>query len=65
MAPDRQSEVDDLYKQAQSILLHELTEEEQSFVNDLGWDNHATLPEAKLSRLRELVRRKGPKPNAA
>jgi hypothetical protein len=65
MAPDRQSEVDDLYKQAQNILLHELTEEEQSFVNDLGWDNHAILPEAKLSRLRELVRRKGPKPNAA
>jgi hypothetical protein len=65
MAPDRRSEVEALYKQAQKILLHEMTEDEQLFVAELGWDDHATLPEAKLSRLRELVRRKGNKPSAA
>lgn len=64
MAGDRKNEVDDLYKQAQNILLHEMTEDEQVFVNELGWENHAALPEAKLSRLRELVRRKCPKPSA-
>lgn len=61
VAPDRQSEVKALYKQAQKILLHEMTEEEQSFVAELGWDDLATLPEEKLSRLRELVRMKGHK----
>jgi hypothetical protein len=63
MAPDRQSEVKALYKQAKKILLHEMTEEEQLFVAELGWDDHATLPE-ELSRLRELVRKKGNKPSA-
>jgi hypothetical protein len=58
MVPDRQSEVDDLYKQAQNILLHEMTEDEQRFVAELAFANHATLPMDKLSRLRELVRRK-------
>jgi hypothetical protein len=44
MAGDRQSEVDGLYKQAQSICLHEMTEDEQAFVNELGWENRVTLP---------------------
>ena len=39
MAPDRQSEVDDLYKQARNILMHEMTEDEQRFVAELGYDN--------------------------
>ncbi len=63
MAPDQQREADDLYKQAQNILLHEMTESEQAFVNELGWDNRATLPADKLSRLKELVRKKGNKPS--
>jgi ribonucleotide reductase alpha subunit len=46
VSSDRRQEVEDLYKQAQKFLLHELTED-------------------KLSRLRELVRRKGTKPNVA
>jgi len=65
MALDRQSEVEALYEQAQKILLHEMTEIEQAFVNELGWDNRATLTEDKLSRLKELVRRKCNKPSAA
>jgi hypothetical protein len=58
MAPDRQAEVEALYKEAQKILLHEMTEDERLFVAELGWDDHATLPEEKLARLRELVRTK-------
>ncbi len=65
MAFDRQSEVEALYQKAQNILLHEMTESEQAFVNELGWDNRATLPETKFSRLKELVRRKCNKPSAA
>jgi hypothetical protein len=65
MAPDRQSEVDDLFKQARNILMHEMTEDEQRFVAELGFANHATLPPDKLSRLRELVRNKGQKQRAA
>ncbi len=65
MAPDPRSEVEALYKQAQKILLHEMTEEERLFVAELGWVDHATLPPDKVSRLRELVRRKGNKPSAA
>lgn len=65
MAPDRKTEVDGLYKQAQNILLHEMTEDEQRFVNELGWDDHATLPPEKISRLKELVRKKGGKQGAA
>jgi hypothetical protein len=64
MALDRQSEVEALYKEAQNILLHEMTESEQLFVNELGWDNRATLPPDKVSRLKELVSRKGNKPSA-
>jgi hypothetical protein len=33
MALGRPSEFDDLYKQAQNILLHEMTEDEQRFLN--------------------------------
>jgi hypothetical protein len=58
MATDRQREVEALYKEAQKILLHEMTEDERLFVTQLGWDDHANLPEDKLSRLRELVRTK-------
>jgi hypothetical protein len=58
MSNDRKSEVEALYKQAQKILLHEMTEDERLFVAQLGWDDHATLPEDRLSRLRELVRTK-------
>jgi hypothetical protein len=65
LATDRKSEVEALYKQAQKILLHEMTEDERLFVTQLGWDDRATLPEDKLSRLRELVRRKGSKPRMA
>jgi hypothetical protein len=65
MALDRQSEVEALYQQAQNILLHEMTESEQAFVNELGWENRATLHPDKVSRLRELVRRKCNKPSAA
>jgi hypothetical protein len=55
---DHKSEVEALYRQAQRILLHEMTEDERLFVTQLGWDDHATLPEEKLNRLRELVRSK-------
>lgn len=65
MPPDRESEVEALYKQAQKILLHEMTEVEQAFANELGWENRATLPAERLFRLRELVRRKGSEPSAA
>jgi hypothetical protein len=64
MATDRKSEVEALYKQAQKILLHEMTEDERLFVTQLGWDDHATLPPDKVSRLRELVRTKGNKQGA-
>ncbi len=40
-----------------------MTEDEQAFVAELGWDDFSTLPEAKLTRLRELVRTH--KPSAA
>jgi len=59
MALDRQQEVDDLYKQAQKILLHELTEDERSLVTQLAFDSHQTLAEDKLARLKGLVKRKG------
>jgi hypothetical protein len=65
MSPDPLREVDALYRQAQNILLHEMTEEEQKFVAELGFENHATLSPERLSRLRELVRTKGNKPSAA
>ena len=65
MSADRKSEVEALHKQAQKILLHEMTEDERLFVAQLGWDNHATLPEEKLARLRELVRTKGSKTRVA
>ena len=65
MAVGRQSEVETLYKQAQKILLHEMTDDERSFVAELGWDDRANLPEARLSRLKELVRIKGSKTSAA
>lgn len=63
--PDRQSEVDALYKKAQNILLHEMTEDEQSLVAGLAFDNHATLPDDKFYRLRELVRIKCHGPSEA
>jgi hypothetical protein len=65
MAVDRQREVDALYKKAQNILLHELTQDEQSFVAELAFDNHAALSDDKLYRLKELVRTKGHRPNEA
>jgi hypothetical protein len=65
MTTDQKSEVEALCKQAQKILLHEMTEDERLFVTQLGWDDHATLPEEKLARLRELVRKKANKPSAA
>jgi hypothetical protein len=64
MALDRQREVDDLCKKAQNILLHEMTEVEQTFVSGLTFDNQAALPPDKLSRLRELVWKKGAQPRA-
>ena len=65
MAPDRHSEVDDLCEQARNILMHEMTVDEQRFVAELGYADHATLPPDKLSRLKELVRDKGRKQNVA
>jgi hypothetical protein len=65
MAPGRQHDVDELYKKAQNILLHEMTPDEQSLVAQLAFDDHATLSEDKLTRLKELVRIKGHKPSAA
>jgi hypothetical protein len=65
MSSDRRQEVEGLYKQAQKFLLHELTEDERLFVAELGWDDHANLPEDKLVRLKDLVKRKGSKPNVA
>ena len=59
MTLDRQHEVNDLYKQAQKILLHELTEDEHSLVSQLAFDNHPALPDEKLARLRNLVKKKG------
>lgn len=59
MTLDRQREVDDLYKKAQNILLHEMTPEEQAFIAQLAFDNHAALPDDKFSRLKELVKTKG------
>jgi hypothetical protein len=59
MPQDDQREVEELYEKAQKILMHELTEDEQAFVAQLALDNHATLPEAKFRRLKDLVKRKG------
>ena len=59
MALDRQQEVDDLYKQAQKILLHELTEDVRSLVTELAFDIHQTLSDEKLTRLKGLVKKKG------
>jgi hypothetical protein len=39
--------------------MHELTEDEQAFIAQLAFDNHATLPNAKFIRLKDLVKRKG------
>ena len=58
MPTDRQREVEALYKQAQKILLHEMTEDERLFVTQLGWDDHVKLPEDRFARLKELVRKK-------
>jgi hypothetical protein len=58
MPQDDQREVEELYKKAQNILMHELTEDEQAFIAQLALDNHATLPESKLRRLKDLVKRK-------
>jgi hypothetical protein len=57
MELNRKSEADDLYKKAQNILLHEMTEDEQKFVAELGFENRATMSPDMLSRLRELVRK--------
>ena len=54
-----QQEVEALYKKAQRIFMHELTEDEQAFIAQLALDNRATLPESKFSRLKDLVKRKG------
>ncbi len=59
MSLDRQREVDDLYKQAQKILLHELSEEERSLVTQLAFDSHQTLSDEKLTRLKGLLKKKG------
>jgi hypothetical protein len=57
-------EVDNLYKKAQKILLHEMTQDEQLLVTELAFENHETLSDDKLFRLKELVRNKGDKLNA-
>jgi hypothetical protein len=57
---DRQSEVNALYKKAQNILLHEMTQEEQAFVAGLAFENRASLPDDKFHKLKELVRTHGP-----
>ena len=59
MSRNNQLEVDALYRQAQRILLHELTSEEQEFVAQLALDNHASLPDEKFRKLQELVSKKG------
>ena len=50
MLSDRRREVEALYKQARKLLLHEMTKDERLLVDELGWDDHATLPDAKLFR---------------
>lgn len=64
MSADRHQEVDVLYKKAQRILLHELTDDEQAMILNLAVENHATLSDEKLEVLRELVRKKGHKQSA-
>jgi hypothetical protein len=59
MPLDDWRELEELYKKAQKIFMHELTEDEQVFIAQLAFDNRATLPEAKFRRLRDLVKRKG------
>ncbi len=59
MPPHDPHEVEDLYRKAQRILLHELTPEERAFVTQLALDNRASLAEDKLVALRDLVRKKG------
>jgi len=39
--------------------MHELTQEEQAFVAQLAFDNHASLPDEKFHKLQELVKKKG------
>jgi hypothetical protein len=65
MAPDRQQEVDELYKKAQRILLHALPEEEHRLISSLAFETHATLSDEKLARLRELVKKKGDRQSAS
>ncbi|MDT8066898.1 MAG: hypothetical protein ROO76_01905 [Terriglobia bacterium] len=59
MVLDRQHEFADLYKKAQKILLHKLTEDEHSLVSELAFETHTSVTNEKLSRLRDLVGRKG------
>lgn len=59
IALNRQHEFADLYKRAQRILLHELTKDEHSLVSELAFETHTSVSDEMLSRLRELVRRKG------
>ena len=59
MSLDYQQEVEELYKAAQKILMHELTEDEQAFIAQLAYDNHATLPEAKFRKLKDMVKKNG------
>jgi hypothetical protein len=54
-----QRELEELYTKAQKILMYELTEDEQAFIAQLAFDNHATLPNTKFIRLKDLVKRKG------
>jgi hypothetical protein len=59
MSQNNQRDVDVLYQKAQKILMHELTQEEQAFVAQLAFDNHASLPDEKFHKLQELVKKKG------
>ena len=59
MPPDDRRELEELYEKAQKIFMYELTEDEQAFIAQLAFDNHATLPEAKFRMLRDLVKKKG------
>ena len=59
MVFDRQHEFADLYKKAQRILLHELTEDERLLVSELAFETHTSVSDGMLSRLRVLVGRKG------
>jgi hypothetical protein len=55
----RQQEIESLYKKASQIYIHEMTDDEWSFVRNLAYEDRGKLSESAFKQLRDLVERKG------